>query len=236
MIEELILGFVAGVASRAVSTPLNIVTLRLQTERKSDEEEAERGKEDDSDSDSEDEGQDDSSDDGIKAVFASIYREDGIAGFWRGFRLSILLSLNPSISLALFQLFRRAVAISRRKPAPPNPSAREAFIGGAVSKSIAVSILYPLLLAKTRLQASRGSSFKQVLVDSYTGHFHRHPSLPHHVDGDVPRPPAHKGKTKNLYQALSVQILKGFLNQGMTFLVKGRIEQLIVLVYMRKLL
>ena len=37
---------------------LNIVTLRLQTERKSDEEEAERGKEDDSDSDSEDEGPD----------------------------------------------------------------------------------------------------------------------------------------------------------------------------------
>jgi hypothetical protein len=39
---------------------------------------------------------------------------------------------------------------------------------------------------------------------------------------------------EGLYQGLKMQILKGFFNQGMTFLVKGRIEQLVVDAYLRR--
>ncbi|KAF5355168.1 hypothetical protein D9756_005699 [Leucocoprinus leucothites] len=67
MAEEVLLGFLAGVASRAISTPLNIVTLRLQTERED-----------------EDEGQPKAlHSTGIVNVVKSMYKEHGLAGFWR---------------------------------------------------------------------------------------------------------------------------------------------------------
>lgn len=67
MIEELLLGFLAGVASRAVSTPLNIVTLRLQAEREG--EEGEPGT---------------SASLGIMGTVKHIYEEKGLSGFWKG--------------------------------------------------------------------------------------------------------------------------------------------------------
>jgi adenine nucleotide transporter 17 len=71
LVEELLLGFIAGVASRAVSTPLNIVTLRLQTERQDED-------------DSDDEGP---TSVGMMGVIKDIYNEQGLAGFWRGMRV-----------------------------------------------------------------------------------------------------------------------------------------------------
>lgn len=71
-----------------------------------------------------------------------------------GFKLTTLLSLNPSITLALFQLFRRILAfrtqisLSRNEglrvvevspdttATPPNPKPNEAFLGAAISNSI----------------------------------------------------------------------------------------------------
>jgi adenine nucleotide transporter 17 len=71
LIEELFLGFLAGVASRAVSTPLEIVTLKMQTEREND---------DDSD---EIDGEV-TENKGIIDIVKLIYQEQGLAGFWRG--------------------------------------------------------------------------------------------------------------------------------------------------------
>lgn len=67
--EEILLGFIAGVASRAVSTPLNIVTLRLQIEQENDGDEEEDVEE---------------SVPRVGGVVKIIYKEDGIWGFWRG--------------------------------------------------------------------------------------------------------------------------------------------------------
>lgn len=150
MIEELILGFIAGVASRVVSTPLNIVTLKLQTEREDVEESVE------------------SRSMGMTDIIKSIYKDQGLVGFWRGnyslhfswiqswhccsgFQTSILLSLNPSITLAFFQMYRRLLTLAKSSRfrsvqaatrtlnlAPPSANLRpwEAFFGGAISNSI----------------------------------------------------------------------------------------------------
>ncbi|KAK1230917.1 hypothetical protein PQX77_005948, partial [Marasmius sp. AFHP31] len=68
ILEELFLGFLAGVASRAISTPLSLVTLRLQTERSND-----NGVDD----------SEESSNSGVSAVVKKIYEEEGLAGFWK---------------------------------------------------------------------------------------------------------------------------------------------------------
>ncbi|KAK7472297.1 hypothetical protein VKT23_000417 [Stygiomarasmius scandens] len=234
ILQELFLGFLAGVSSRAISMPLNIVTLRLQTERTQKD-----------DSDSEDEDSEMQKDTGVLDVVRSIYREQGLAGFWSGFKTTLLLSLNPSITLAFFQVFRRILILTRRtrlermsgKASVLDPTPGEAFACGALSNSIAVAILYPLILAKTRLQARKRSlsetlpanvqikqkpTLTSVLVDAYLGQY----------------PDGQRGKREGgmgaLYQGLEMQTLKGFLNQGMTFLVKGRIEQMVVDAYLRR--
>ncbi|KAF5366027.1 hypothetical protein D9758_006734 [Tetrapyrgos nigripes] len=235
MIQELFLGFLAGVSSRAISMPLNIITLRLQTERTQKDA-----------SDSEDEEVESTEETGVVHVVKQIYKEQGLAGFWSGFSTTLLLSLNPSITLACFQVFRRMLLYTRRtrlqrasgKASVLDPTPGEAFVGGALSNSIAVAILYPLILAKTRLQARKRSlselpttansktpsvpSLTSVLMDAYLGQY----------------PEGQRGKReggmKALYQGLETQTLKGFLNQGVTFLIKGRIEQRIVDAYLRR--
>jgi hypothetical protein len=79
----------------------------------------------------------------------------------------------------------------------------------------AAMILYPLMLAKTRLQASSATSMSEVLADAYNGSGRSRGELPtaHGI-----RKPGIPG----LYQGLEMQIVKGFLSQGVTFLVKGR--------------
>ncbi|KAK7036495.1 hypothetical protein VNI00_011692 [Paramarasmius palmivorus] len=210
--EELILGFLAGVASRAISTPLSIITLRLQTERDSS---STPPSSPSSETSSKSVLRADNAS-GIVAVVKKIYDEDGLTGFWKGFSTTALLCLNPSLTLSLFQVFRRILALTKRNRAGGlvDPTPGEAFIGGAVASSIASALLYPLILAKTRLQAARKQagnarpSLLSVLEDAET-----------------------KGE---LYQGLEMQILKGFVNQGVTFLVKGRIEQMIVNEYLRR--
>ncbi|KAJ8076775.1 hypothetical protein AAF712_000395 [Marasmius tenuissimus] len=206
ILEELFLGFLAGVASRAISTPLSLVTLRLQTERSNDN--GENGSEENSNS-------------GVSAVVKKIYEEEGLAGFWKGFKTTTLLCLNPSLTLSFFQVFRRALAFSRRNTpnAVIDPTPREAFLGGAISSSIAVSILYPLILAKTRLQAYKKRKADTVALSSP-------PSLLSVLEDAYRR--------DELYQGLEMQIFKGFVSQGVTFLVKGRIEELIVNEYLRR--
>ncbi|KAJ7163462.1 mitochondrial carrier domain-containing protein, partial [Mycena crocata] len=206
LLEEVLLGFIAGVASRAVSTPLNIVTLRLQIENENDEEES--GVELPSA--------------GVGGVVNKIYKEEGILGFWRGFKTTTLLSLNPALTLALFQVFRRVLArASETTGADPKPSQ-------ASSARPSASFLYPLMLAKTRLQASSATSMQEVLRDAYTGKGRSTKRLPRR------EPNSKTPGIPGLYQGLEMQILKGFLSQGVTFLVKGRVEQLIVEMYSRR--
>ncbi len=74
--NELLLGFSAGVASRAVSMPLNLITLRLQTEKQ-------EAVDDDEDEipDSRPPATD------VLSVVKLIYSERGLLGFWRGMSL-----------------------------------------------------------------------------------------------------------------------------------------------------
>ncbi|KAJ4471543.1 mitochondrial carrier [Lentinula aciculospora] len=232
--QDLALGFLSGVASRAISMPLSVITLLLQTGQHDSEESNDTPREGNGDA--------------VVQAVKRIYREQGLSGFWRGFSTTILLSLNPSMTLAFFQFFRRLLTMIRRPPHSNkstvlDPTPTEAFFGGAVSNAISVALLYPLILSKTRLQASHRRSasslessyfpdtttsaptLKAIMLDAYIGRY-PHDEL---QESDTKRVSGIKG----LYQGIEMQIMKGFLNQGVTFLVKGRIEQLIIRAYMR---
>lgn len=80
MPEEIGIGFLAGVASRAITTPLSVVTVRLQTATEDD-------NEDDEFREEERNPELAVSTVSTLQVIHDIYLEDGIKGLWRGRRL-----------------------------------------------------------------------------------------------------------------------------------------------------
>ncbi|KAF8190829.1 mitochondrial carrier domain-containing protein [Pholiota molesta] len=242
LIEELFLGFLAGVASRAVSTPLEIVTLKMQTEREND---------DDSD---ETDGEV-TENKGIIDIVKLIYQEQGLAGFWRGFQMSTILSLNPAITMGFLQMYRRTLGVFRssslsslkrgnisaqlkQHAGNPNTNLRpwEAFFGGAISNSLAATILYPLTLGKKRLQVSSSATIREVLIDAYSGkelEFKPYGSVDKGKVAEITAKDV--GGIEGLYQGYQLKIVSNFLSQGVSFLVKERIERLIIAAYFYRL-
>ncbi|KAF8829491.1 hypothetical protein HHX47_DHR3000601 [Lentinula edodes] len=170
--QDLALGFMSGVASRAVSMPLSIITLRLQTGRHEDSYESGMVNQ-----------EPEARGNAVIQTVKKIYEEQGFSGFWR-----------------------------------------------------AVALLYPLILSKTRLQASRSRSTNSfgspksqstsrpktlgaVMLDAYYGRYHHGTSS---IRSTSDKQVRGASGINGLYQGLEMQILKGFLNQGVTFLVKGR--------------
>ena len=78
--EELGIGVFAGVASRAISMPLNLITVRLQTETEGEDEP--RGMNAAKDRSGEAKSNCPSS--GVISTLHKIYDEEGLRGFWRG--------------------------------------------------------------------------------------------------------------------------------------------------------
>ncbi|KAG2122345.1 mitochondrial carrier domain-containing protein [Suillus clintonianus] len=197
--QELAIGYLSGIASRSITTPLNLVTVRLQTARVNDDSSAQGGTS------------------RFTAICQQIFEEEGLRGFWKGFSSTFLLSLNPAVTLYLFQQYRRVMLKGKERASPP-PA--HSFVGGALANSIAVIILYPLLLAKTVVQASRRTrstnntsqaSIQSSLQAIYT-----------------------TGGFFALYRGLGAQLFKGVLRQGTAMMVKQRIEQLVVQAYLRQ--
>ncbi|TFK87039.1 mitochondrial carrier [Polyporus arcularius HHB13444] len=212
---ELAVGFVAGVASRAVSTPLSVVTIRLQTEGDDDEEESQSATASDKASPPP-AFERRTATQGFFDVVRRIYAQEGLAGFWAGFQPTLPLCFTPALTLLLFQLLSR-LHIPWKAPRA-RQSAISAFLSGASANALAVTILYPLLLAKVRVQAARSRRDAKGSATSVT---------------DVWAAALRAEGWGGLYQALGVQILKGFVNQGVTMLVKQRIERGVVRLYTR---
>ncbi|KAM5545018.1 hypothetical protein V8D89_001129 [Ganoderma adspersum] len=205
---ELAIGFVAGVASRAISTPLSVITVRLQT---SDDEE--------DDAESEVEVLTVPKPTSMKArrpgfheVLRSIYTEESLSGFWAGFRPAIPLCISPALTFLLMQVLSR-IHLPRKPSRPSHQSALGAFLTGATANAITVTILYPLLLAKVRVQAGRAGAGRTLSM------------------ADVWASALNAEGWRGLYAALGVQILKGFVGQGVTMLMKQRIERAVVRLY-----
>ncbi|PIL32765.1 transporter [Ganoderma sinense ZZ0214-1] len=207
---ELAIGFIAGVASRAISTPLSVITVRLQT---SDEEDGTESETEVLTVPKATSVKTRSS--GFCEVLRSIYAEESLSGFWAGFRPALPLCISPALTFLLMQVLSR-IHLSRKSSLTSYQSALGAFLVGAIANALTVTILYPLLLAKVRVQAGRSRMGRTLSMT------------------DVWAAALKAEGWRGLYAALSVQILKGFVGQGVTMLVKQRIEHAVVRLYTRK--
>lgn len=118
---ELLQGALAGAISRAITTPISVITTRLQASDKPT--------------------------DDLKTVAESIYRAEGVFGFWRGFGATLILTSNPAITYGFYEKIKKSL------PLPSTPT--QSFFIGAFTKSLATIVTYPYILTKTRLQAGK---------------------------------------------------------------------------------
>ncbi|GAA5832206.1 hypothetical protein JCM11251_004279 [Rhodosporidiobolus azoricus] len=227
VVEELVVGSLAGVVAKGIVSPLSMITVRAQTssERKGDAEGEKEGdktlvdemaaaakkgqsgkKDEDSDTESEEGGYKESP--SAVKIAQEIYDEQGIAGFWSGFGSTIFLTSNPAITYYAFAVLQRFVIPAKHRT---HPTPGQTFICGAFASAIASAITYPLILAKTRLQF-RSPTGRRL----YRSQF------------DVFRKTLKQSGIAGLYSGLESQLIKGFLSEGLKLLVKERVELLII--------
>lgn len=223
--DELSIGFVAGATTKLLTTPLATVVTRKQTAAMT----ARKGK----DGEGPPYSRLATSSLSTQEIVRSIYDEKGMAGFWSGYSASLVLTLNPSITFFLFELFKRAISSGASRDAP-SPSST--FLIAAISKAIASSITYPFSLAKARAQ-SRVSDSSSTLSSSTNTRDSMGPT-------STAKPTA-MGSTifstllsiadseggPALYEGLSLEVLKGFFSHGITMLVKQSTHRIIIKIY-----
>lgn len=133
-----------------------------------------------------------------------VYLQDGVTGFWRGFKPSLILVVNPSITYATFQRLKTTLFSTTDRLSPI-----QLFVLGAMAKALATIITHPLIVAKV-MQQNGGNETK---FNSFV---------------DVLRYLLYHDGFLGLYKGLGPQITKGVMVQGLLFMFRDQIEQYII--------
>lgn len=187
MSVELSLGAVAGALAQLFTIPVAVITTRQQTQPKGEKKGI------------------------IETGREVINSDDGWSGLWRGLRASLVLVVNPSITYGAYQRLREVLYPGKVALRP-----MEAFLLGALSKSLATIATQPLIVAKVGLQsrpppAREGKPFKSFQeVMAYI------------IE--------HEGYL-GLFKGIGPQLMKGLLVQGLLMMTKERVELLFVLLF-----
>ncbi|KAH7360556.1 mitochondrial carrier domain-containing protein [Rhexocercosporidium sp. MPI-PUGE-AT-0058] len=190
---ELSLGAVAGAVAQVFTIPVAVVTTRQQTQKKGERK-----------------GMIDTARDVVNS-------EDGWSGLWRGLKASLVLVVNPAITYGAYQRLREIMY-----PGKLNLRPGEAFLLGAMSKSLATIATQPLIVAKVGLQSKpppsrQGKPFKSFIE-----------VMQFIIKNEGPL---------GLFKGIAPQITKGLLVQGLLMMTKERMELMFIVLfrYMRKI-
>lgn len=182
-LEELALGMVAAGTSQLFTNPISVVSTRQQTVDKGGKEAS------------------------VPVVIKQVMKENNgdLRGFWKGLKVSLVLTINPSITYASYQKLKSLVfSVDDFSAKDPELSAYQNFLLGVLSKMISTIITQPLIISKASLQraGSQFKSFQQVVAYLYRN------------EGILA-----------LWKGLRPQLAKGVLVQGLLFMFKGELTK-----------
>lgn len=170
---ELLLGAIAGALAQTFTMPISVITTRQQVAKDHP---------------------------SLLTAAERVLAEDGLSGLWRGFKASLILVVNPSITYGTSSRLHSLLFNDK-----PQLSLGENFTLGMGSKAIATITTQPLIVAKALQQSSS-----------------HHPSFIHaleylyHYDG-----------IRGLFRGLIPQLSKGVLVQGLLLASKAKVELLL---------
>eukprot|EP00053_Salpingoeca_punica_P006580 m.61870 g.61870 ORF g.61870 m.61870 type:complete len:320 (-) comp13753_c0_seq2:380-1339(-) len=94
---------------------------------------------------------------GTADAFSRIYANEGLVSFWRGLPPTLLMALPSTVAyFTTYDMIRERLG-SDRSSTP--------VIAGAASRTFAVTLISPLELVRTKLQATKGYSLLDVIGD-----------------------------------------------------------------------
>lgn len=177
--EELSIGIVAAAMSQLFTSPIAVISTRQQTIH--DKEKAK-----------------------LVNVVKNLWKESNgdITAFWKGLKVGLVLTLNPSITYASYQKLKKILFHSSELYGTETLSVSQNFILGVLSKCISTLITQPLIISKASLQrtGSKFKTFQQVLIFLYR------------TEG-----------IKGLWKGILPQLTKGILVQGLLFAFRGEL-------------
>lgn len=94
---------------------------------------------------------------GIVDGLIKISREEGIRSLWAGSMPSLLLVSNPAIQFATYELLKNKLCTLTGRDSANLPGSVYLLIG-AMAKSLATLITYPLQIIQTKLRVSIGGA------------------------------------------------------------------------------
>lgn len=207
VVQELLMGALAGASSRAVTTPISSVVTRMQVSLGTE---------------------------SLREMLADKLKEGGILGLWSGYSATLFLTLNPSITF--FVNRRLAKRIIPALEEEDIPVAWAAFLLAAFSKAAATILTYPFQTGKTRLQMPEPATDESFEKEKGLEGPPKQPKsifarvfeiLDKTVIGVIFRIIKKEG-LRALYDGLQGELLKGFFSHGLTMLTKGMLHRLVV--------
>ncbi|KAK1640276.1 mitochondrial carrier domain-containing protein [Colletotrichum phormii] len=184
---ELSLGATAGAVAQLCTIPVAVITTRQQTQRKTER----KGF--------------------VDTAREVVHGEDGPFGLWRGLKASLVLVVNPAITYGAYERLKEVIF-----PGKNNLKPWEAFLLGAISKSLATIATQPLIVAKVGLQSRPPPERKGKPFGSFI---------------EVMNFILEREGVSGLFKGMGPQILKGLLVQGILMMTKERMELLFVLFF-----
>lgn len=175
-VSELVLGALAGALAQLFTTPIGVIATRQQIGDSS-------------------EGEDES----VLGHMREIYNKDGLPGFWRGIKPSLVLTANPAITYGVYERIKNLILFASGSNMSPSKS----FVIGALSKTLATIVTFPYILSKIRLQA-KNTPYKSAF--EVLSHIAREKGI------------------LGWYQGMQAQIFKAVLSQALLFYFRDYFE------------
>ncbi|OBA24065.1 mitochondrial carrier [Metschnikowia bicuspidata var. bicuspidata NRRL YB-4993] len=200
---ELFLGALAAAISQLFTMPIGVITTQQQTDKEHR---------------------------SLYQLAREIYVHDGVHGFWKGLKVSLVLCINPSITYGSYERLKQIFFENKEFLGP-----LESFSLGMCAKSLATLSTQPLIVSKAMLQkkvAKKTAAKDSGSVETET---------PDHDDdihfNSFVEALAHLWQTekiRGLYKGVAPQLLKGVIVQGMLFMFKDQLD-LLFLAFLRML-
>ncbi|KAG7384897.1 ADP/ATP carrier protein [Phytophthora pseudosyringae] len=156
----------------------------------------------------------------ILQILRSIVKEGGIAGLYKGLGAYFVLCLQPAIQYTVFERLK-GMYLRKFKQASHALGALEAFVLGAVARSMATLVLFPYIRAKVLMQANKKQQTAAGGQDPTQDT----------IASTLRRVYTEEGPLA-LYRGLGPELTRGALSSALMLMIKEKIQMYITLLMM----
>ncbi|CAI5731914.1 unnamed protein product [Hyaloperonospora brassicae] len=195
---DLCIGYVSELCHLPLTMPMELVGIRLQTG-----------------------GPDKGT---LSDIIGATVKESGVSGLYKGLGACFVLCLQPAIQYTVFERLK-VLYVRRFKQAAQALGALEAFVLGALARSIATLVLFPYIRAKVLMQTSH----KEVPSErAPRAHSRCARTRPATIVSTLQRVYSEEGP-RALYRGLGPELTRAALSSALMLMLKEKIQTHIVM-------